>query len=194
VVDIEGLQLAKSARTDRAAAAKLIERLLPTVRHAVRMLVRSHGESEDLVQTCMVEILGSLHGFRGEGSLQGWANGVTYRVVMRHMKRNRRREERYELTEVVEAPEPATSEQTVQRRGVRAALEAHLHRLSDEQRMTLVLRVIMGHSVAEVAQLTGVRVNTARGRIRSALRVLRDAIAGDSVLLGELAEVADEAG
>ena len=48
-----------------------------------------------------------------------------------------------------------------------------LARLPEERRTTLVLRLIFGHSIAEIAELTGVPSNTVRGRIRTGLKELR---------------------
>ena len=192
VAHTEMIELARSASTDRGAAERIVQMLLPRTRYAVRMLVGMHAGAEDLVQISIVEILTSLSKYRGEASLKTWADAVTYRVVMRHMKRTRRQERRFQLVAEVEEPAPGDGNEEGGREGIRKTLAVHLERLTEEKRVTLLLRLVLGHSVTEVADLTGVGVNTARGRLRAGLRELRESIAGDDGLLAELGRVSHE--
>lgn len=182
MTETDMVALAKRALTDAAAAERVVEIVLPSVRHGVRILVGAFPEAEDLVQSSMLEILASLRGYRGDASLVTWARGVAFRVVMRHMKRHRRREDYVRLS-VVE-PEPEETKDSASE--LRDAIVGHLHALSFEQRVTLTLRVVAGHSVDEVATITGVGVNTARGRIRSALKALRHRLSHDPRILDAL--------
>ncbi len=45
--------------------------------------------------------------------------------------------------------------------------------IPEVRRNTLVLRLVLGHSIAEISDLTRVPVNTVRGRLRTGLRELR---------------------
>ena len=58
-------------------------------------------------------------------------------------------------------------------------LEQHLAKLPDKRRSALVLRVLYGYSVAEVAEMTDAPLNTVRDRIRVGLRELRSSIVAD---------------
>jgi len=46
-----------------------------------------------------------------------------------------------------------------------------------------VLRLIFGHSIEEIAQLTGSPVNTVRGRLRVGLKEIRQDLAGQRDIL-----------
>jgi len=171
--------LVRKARKDKQAAQALLERLLPKVRHMVYLLVGGDQDAGDLVQVCLVEILENLSRYRGEGSVEGWAGKISYRVIMRQMKR-RRRSERI-LSLVAEEAGVAASDPAEQsaRREIMERLRKHMQEIPVKRRITLILRLVYEHSVAEVAEITGVPVNTARDRLRVGLRELRSSLSND---------------
>lgn len=61
----------------------------------------------------------------------------------------------------------------------RALLEPAFDRLSVDQRAVLALHYSMGYSIAEAADVLGVRVGTAKSRLSSGLARLRNAIGPD---------------
>lgn len=173
------LRLAKAATEDRAAAEKVLVRLEPRVRQAVLLAVGRDQEAGDLVHICLLEILKNLGRYRGTGSLEAWAGRLSYRVMMRQLSRRRRRER----TEPAIDFEAGVNEETPERRAgrshLRERLAAHFEKLPWERRRTLILRLVHGYSVAEVAQITGVPLNTARDRIRVGLKELRTSLQRD---------------
>lgn len=182
------LLLARRARRDPAAVDEVLRRLWPQVRRAVYLILGPHPEAEDMTHQCLLEIMESIGNYHGAGSLEGWARKIVYRVVMRGAKRMRRRERTFEDG----FEEGAISRSNPEREAVSQRLSdillEHLRLLPVERQTTLVLRLIYEYSVAEVAEITGVRVNTTRGRIREGLRQLRESIARDArldELLGE---------
>jgi RNA polymerase sigma-70 factor (ECF subfamily) len=70
----------------------------------------------------------------------------------------------------------------------RALLRALVDELPEAQAETLVLRVMLGYSIAEVAETTGVPANTVRSRLRLAKEALKSRIVQDHAL-AELLEV-----
>lgn len=178
----EDLHLAHRALSDEASAEKIVRRVLPRIDWQVMCVVGRDQESEDLVQQCLTTVLESLGTYRGNGSLEGWAGGLSYRVIMRHMKKRRRtertftpmREDRSDGAGSVPDPLEDSHEGRVA-----ASLTEHLSKLSMKKRMALVLHVVYDHSVKEVAEISGAPVNTIRDRLRAALRELRASITGD---------------
>lgn len=102
---------------------------------------------------------------------------------MRHLKRQRRRERTILLDSDLERTCIANPETDLQGRDLWARLASHLMQIPLDRRVTLVLRVVQGHTVAEVAEITSVPVNTARSRIRVALQELRVSISMDPGLM-----------
>lgn len=178
-IELEDVKLSRKAATDEDAAREVMERLAPRVRHTVRLLVGRDDELEDLTHGCLLAIWENLSKFKGTGPLEAWAGQLTYRVLMRQLKRKRRTERTVALVPEDRGISEATPEGTVARKGMMDKLEQHLAKLPDKRRSALVLRVLYGYSVAEVAEMTEAPLNTVRDRIRVGLRELRASIVGD---------------
>ena len=132
-----------------------------------------------LSQGRLLTVLESLGNYKGAGTLEAWAGKIAFHVAVRHKERRKMIEtvmipQRGEPGVAVSNPEQETSD-----RRVRVKVNAALSRLPVERRYTLVLRLIFGHSIAEIARLTGVPVNTVRGRLRTGLKELRQSMAAE---------------
>ena len=175
----DDLRIARDATVDRDAARRLLERIGPRVRHTVRLLVGRDDELEDYTHACFLAILENLGKYKGTGPLEAWAGQLTYRVLMRQLKRRRRSERTVTLVAEDTGVASTTPEREVARRSRNDLWAAHLRKLPDKRRDTLVLRLVYGYSVAEVAQLTDAPLNTVRDRIRVGLKELRQSLAAD---------------
>jgi RNA polymerase sigma-70 factor (ECF subfamily) len=180
---LEDLKLAKRAAKDPEAARILLERLGPRVKYTVMLLVRRDEELEDLIHGCLLAVLENLGNYRGTGSLEAWAGQLTYRVLMRLLKRKRRNEH----TVMLVPDETGISSTTPEHQATRAAmadnLAFHFSKMPEKRRMAVVLRLVHGHSVAEIARLTDAPLNTVRDRIRVGLKELRQSIGSDRITL-----------
>jgi RNA polymerase sigma factor (sigma-70 family) len=176
---LDDLRMAREATVDHDAARRLLERIGPRVRHTVRLLVGRDDELEDYTHACFVAILENLGKYKGTGPLEAWAGQLTYRVLMRQLKRRRRSERTVTLVAEEAGVVSATPEREATRRSRIAVWTTHLHKLPEKRREALVLRLVHGYSVAEVARITDAPLNTVRDRIRVGLKELRQSIAVD---------------
>ncbi|MCP4601148.1 MAG: sigma-70 family RNA polymerase sigma factor [Proteobacteria bacterium] len=173
IAALDDVRLAHLARRDQKTADSILTRLHPRVWQVVRMVRGPRQDADELLQRCFVEILESLHKFRGEGSLESWAGQVAYRVVMRHVKTTR-------INEINETPtseemgiSKRNPETEVSRMTVWERLMAEMQKIPAKRRLTLMLHLVYEHTVEEVAELTGVSVNTTKYRLRTGYRELR---------------------
>lgn len=139
----------------------------------------SRTEADDVSQNAILSILGSLHTYKGQTSLERWAASVTARVAI-HFARTQRRRHFVEEPHA-ELPPSATSETPI---GVRLELEQVMRTLPEAPREALQLRYILGLSVEEIAELTDVPVNTAKTRLKTGLRLMREGYSQSSEGLG----------
>jgi RNA polymerase sigma-70 factor (ECF subfamily) len=177
------LALARAALTRRDKGEEVVKMLLPRIQRAVFRL-GGDADKDDIVGTCMLEIMESLGNYRGKSSLATWASAVAGRVAMRYLSRLRR-SQRLQLT-VADGSAFAASDDRIpepEHALMRQRLAAHLAKIPEPRRLSLVFRFVFGHSVAEVADMTGVPLNTARDRLRTGLRELRSAVADDDLLV-----------
>jgi RNA polymerase sigma-70 factor (ECF subfamily) len=185
---LEDVRAARAATRDRQVATALLTRLEPRVSRVVAKLAGQGAEFHDYVQVCLLEVLKALPSFNGSSSLETWASAVTFRTLMRQLKRQRRRERTVLVDSEATLRDDGTPAHALERARLLQRLSQHLDRLPEERRSALLLRVGLGHSVAEVAEITGAPHNTVRDRLRVGLRELRASMAGDTNLIALLTE------
>lgn len=176
---LEDLRLAHAAAAGDAAARRLLAgRLLRRVRNVARYLTSSSADAEDAAQTAMLEILRAAGSYRGEGTLARWATRITVRTTLALAHRRRREAP----TDRDAPPQPATAAR-IDGPLLRQRLLRCFERLPDERREAVVLRLVVGCTLEEIADQTGVPLNTAKDRLRVGRQELRDALRTDPVLL-----------
>jgi RNA polymerase sigma-70 factor (ECF subfamily) len=163
-------RLAAAIAGDRDALESIAAEILPVVRNAVRYLVRGDGDVDDLAQEALVAILRDLPSHRGEGSLRAWASRVTAHLTIKHLVRTRRNHARVDASaDLASVPDRLQADDYASRR-----LAVHLlDQLPDDQRQALVMRHVLGFSVEEIAEETGIPFETVRSRLRLGMAKLR---------------------
>lgn len=164
------------AAHERAAEIELVRRVIGLVRTRARVLTRNHADADDAMQTAIVEILRSAKSFRGDGSLAGWCERITIRTTLRLQRKQARH-----VAAIDEAVNPDEVSTTAAELELSDALpggevENYLLELSDDRHKALVLRHVLGHSVDEIAEQTGVSPNTVKDRLRMARKQVRQSI------------------
>ncbi|MEM7156488.1 MAG: RNA polymerase sigma factor [Myxococcota bacterium] len=178
----EDVALARRVRRgDSRAEGELLERLLPHLRVVARAILHNPADVDDAVQVALMRVLEGLPTYRGDSSLVRWSRRVAAHACLRLREQNQRRLRVVELSaEVPAAPEPAPVPSLGE--GLPRELEEYLGSLSEPQREALVLRHVLDHSVAEVAQLVGAPVDTVKSRLLYGRRALRALIRRDAAL------------
>lgn len=181
------LALAQAAgRGDVEARRRLAQRLFDRVTTTVGYLARGRTERDDIVQEALIEILKSAAGFRGEARLETWADQITTRVALRLLAKGRRRDSIVQAVE--DLPEPGAAGSSAPDSAshrtflLRRRLAAHLQELSADRRAAIVLHLVHGYSVEEIAQMQGAPSNTIRDRLQVGRKQLRKALLKDPSL------------
>lgn len=175
--DLRLTQLAASG--DPRARNMLAMRLCERIRRLMRGLLRNPQDADDAAQDALVEILGAVGSYRGEGALEHWADRIAIRVGLRFRRRQRRAPTTSALEpEQLHAPAPTAESAEVLPR----ALADYLDALPDKERRVLFLKHGLGYSVPEVATQVGVARSTTKYRLATALKRIRRAIRRDLAL------------
>ena len=179
------LELARSAgRGDRVAGRELVRLLIDRVAITVRCLAAGDPNAEDYIQDAMIEILRSASSFRAASSLHTWAERIAVRVSMRRIRQHSFRRDIVALAPQPDATSPTpTAEEALNRQRIWERIGAALETLGPEQRAAVVLRLVLGCSVAEIAELTDARLNTVRDRLALGRRQLRERVLADPQLV-----------
>ncbi len=179
------LSLLAGARAgDPVELQKVLKAVGPGVVAVVRgVLGREHPDVPDVTQESLIAFRDALKAFRGESSLVHYARRIALRVAISAQRRTLRRRSLEEAKTEDAEPRPWGDDEdpAVRERRLRA-LRDLLGTLPAAQSESLAQRVILGHSLDQIAQDTGVPVNTVRSRVRLALEAVRRRISRDPAL------------
>lgn len=145
-----------------------------------RYLARLAGDStvaEDLLQETLIRIARGLPGFAGRSSLKTWSFSIATRVAADHFRKPVNRVQVVEVDDSAEVPDSdvAVDERLVfdeMNHCVRQVIDS----LPEDYRSALVLHDLEGHTAAEIAEICGCSLPTAKIRIHRARARLREAL------------------
>ena len=184
-------------RGDAVVAEDFYWRIKPVVDRTVRRLVgRLDRDGEDLVQIALVQLIESLHSYRGECPLDAWVSTVAAHVVYKHIWRRRLEKNHLRISAGrrrggVDQPEdvPGIAQRILLRDAVKQVVD-HLTTIRSERAWAFVLHDVCGYSLDEVAHICGVSVVAAQSRLVRGRRELHQLIAADP-RLADLLERSD---
>lgn len=170
--------VAAVAKGDAEACERFVRRLLPTVRRVTRSLLSAGPEADDAAQISLMDLLASASNYAGRGSLEGWAQRIATRSTLRWAKKERRVVERARAQRKDSPPEEVTLRTEVLD-SLPRPLEYYLDQLSEVQRTAVLLRFSIGHTIPEIAEITGAAVPTVKSRIQKGRDELRRLVRRD---------------
>jgi RNA polymerase sigma-70 factor (ECF subfamily) len=172
-------QLVIDAMTgDRAAVARLLELIRPLVARYCRGKLgpvdRSFLSADDVAQEVCLAVLGALPNYRVQGRpFLAFVYGIAaHKVIDAHRAVTRGRSD-----PVADVPDVVAGEAGPEQHAMRGELSAQLRALLDElpekQREILVLRIVVGLSAEETAEIVGASAGAVRVAQHRALTRLR---------------------
>ncbi len=158
---------------DEAAFRELVERYQAKVYSIIYGILRNRNDAEDIAQQVFAKIYFSIKNFDFRSSLLTWIYKITVNECYDYLRKKRVRKLVYESDfseEDLRLMENAEqSEEKV--RPVDAALAQRdlvmklLGKISEEERTLLLLKEVEGHSVEELAAMTGMNQNTIKVKL-----------------------------
>ena len=175
---------------NKSAISQLIERHSRRVRDYIRMLVKDRDAAEDIFQETFIKAVRVIDEGRytHNGKFLSWILRIAHNQVIDYFRARRQNKA---LTEAEAGYDVLgslrLSEQTVEDRIVARQIESDIRNLIEalppEQREVVFMRYFTGLSFKEIAEQTGVSINTALGRMRYALINLRRMIKEKNMVL-----------
>lgn len=186
----DGKRLAAQAATgDVYATRALLERVAPKVVRSVQMVLGYRSaDVDDTTQHALIAFIQALRDFRGECEPEWFAARIAVRLAVAARKRARFRAQHYEHDALPD--ETASSEQSPEQLAFSLRRQRLVRELLDalplEQAEAIAMRFMLGSSLEEVAEASGVPVNTVRSRVRLAKDAILKRLAGEPELLAAL--------
>ena len=168
------------ANGDNAAFDILLGRYQKSVFSYILHIVKDNELANDIFQKTFVKVITTIRQGRYEdsGKFSAWLNRVAHNLVIDHFRRQKGEntvsndETEHDLLNNKELCEGNIEDEMVQKQLVKD-LHKMIHVLPDAQRQVLMMRFYRDMSFKEIAEKTGVSINTALGRMRYALLNMR---------------------
>ena len=175
---------------DRSAISELIERHSQRVRSYIGMMVRDNDIADDIFQETFIKAVRVIDEGRytDSGKFLSWVLRIAHNRVLDHFRREKasrqlnEAEAGYDMIGTMRIAEPNTEDELVQGE-IEQTVRNLVDLLPEEQQEVVRLRYYSKLSFAEIADETGVSINTALGRMRYALINMRKMIKDNNIVL-----------
>jgi RNA polymerase sigma-70 factor (ECF subfamily) len=169
----EGALVRRAQSGDEAAFREIVEHYQSKVFSIIHGIIRQRNDVEDIAQQVFAKVYFSLRNFDFRSSLITWIYKITVNECFDYLRKKKVRKLVYEsdLSEDevrrVENTEPSVDRTTP----ADESLARHdyvlklLARVSEEERNLLLLKEVEGHSVEELAEMTGMNENTIKVKL-----------------------------
>jgi len=168
----EGALVRRAQTGDEAAFREIVEHYQSKVFSIIHGIVRQRNDVEDIAQQVFTKVYFSIGNFDFRSSLITWIYKITVNECFDYLRKKKVRKLVYEsdLSEDearrVENTEPSVRQVPAD---VNLARRDYIFKLltkvSDEERNLLMLKEVEGHSVEELAEMTGMNENTIKVKL-----------------------------
>ena len=169
---------------DEMAFREVVERYQSKVFSIIFGILRNRNDAEDIAQQVFAKVYFSIKNFDFRSSLLTWIYKITVNECYDYLRKKRVRKLVYESdfsqedSQRMEASEPAIdgSVPADTRLAQRDLILKLLSKVSEEERSLILLKEVEGHSVEELAGMTGLNENTIKVKLfRTRQKLLRAA-------------------
>ena len=175
---------------DRDAISQLIERHSRRVRDYIRMMVKDRDVAEDIFQETFIKAVRVIDEGRytDNGKFLSWILRIAHNQVIDYFRAQRQdksvteSDAGYDVLGTLQFAE-RTAEDEIVCEQIEHEVRMLVELLPEEQREVVRMRYFGGLSFKEIAEQTGVSINTALGRMRYALINLRRMIREKNLVL-----------
>ncbi|WP_322550690.1 RNA polymerase sigma factor [Flavobacterium psychraquaticum] len=174
---------------DESALSVLITRHQSKIYGFIYSKVSDRDLSDDIFQDTFIKVIKTLKtkSYNEEGKFLPWVMRIAHNLTVDHFRKAnkmpfQRETEEFSIFDYMSDNSP-TIESKIITEQVESDLTRLLDELPDDQKEVLVMRMYQDMSFKEIADSTGVSINTALGRMRYALLNLRKIIEKNQIIL-----------
>jgi RNA polymerase sigma-70 factor (ECF subfamily) len=158
---------------DELAFREIVERYQSKVFSIIYGILRNRNDAEDIAQQVFAKVYFSCKNFDFRSSLLTWIYKITVNECYDYLRKKRVRKLVYESdfsdedAQRMEASEPAVDQEVLAdtRLANRDLVLQLLSKVSEEDRNLILLKEVEGHSVEELAGMTGMNENTIKVKL-----------------------------
>ena len=157
----------------------LLRRHKSRIYTAIYLIVKDRYTAEDLLQETFVKAINTIRDrrYNEEGKFLPWISRIAHNLAIDHFRKNKRYpeivlEDGSRVFNSLNFAESSMESKQIEKE-TRSKLRGYIKELPVEQKQVLIMRHFLEMSFQEIADRTGVSINTALGRMRYALINLR---------------------
>ncbi len=158
---------------------ELLRRYQSKIYTSIYLLVKDEDLAEDIFQDTFIKVINTLKAkkYNEEGKFLPWVSRIAHNLVIDHFRREKRAPminngDDFDILEVLGNYDESMEDRLV-REQTHKDLKSLIQKLPSEQKEVLLMRHFGDMSFKDIADITGVSINTALGRMRYALNNLR---------------------
>ncbi|WP_421874461.1 RNA polymerase sigma factor [Marinoscillum sp.] len=175
----DGQLLSQYKNGNEEAFAVLLERHKDRVFTTIYLIVKDRYQAEDLMQDAFIKAIKTIKSgkYNEEGKFLPWMLRIAHNLAIDHFRKAKRypeivMEDGSSVFNTLEFSEAPIENEHI-KQDTHNLLKRYIQELPEAQKEVLVMRHYMQMSFQEIADATGVSINTALGRMRYALINLR---------------------
>jgi RNA polymerase sigma factor (sigma-70 family) len=151
--------------------------------------VKNHQLAEDIFQDTFFKVINTLKkgNYNEEGKFLPWVMRIAHNLVIDHFRKIKKMQivdggEDFDIFSVLALKDSNIEEELIKEQILKDVAKL-IDYLPEDQRSVLTMRLYEDLSFKEIADMTGVSINTALGRMRYALINLRKIITENNIVL-----------
>jgi RNA polymerase sigma-70 factor, ECF subfamily len=174
---------------DENALAVLITRHQSKIYGFIYSKMPDRDVADDVFQDTFIKVIKTLksNSYNEEGKFLPWVMRIAHNLIVDHYRKNKkmpmlRETEEFSIFSIL-SDNSLNAEGQIITEVIEKDLQKIVQELPPDQREVLMMRIYQDLSFNEIADLTGVSINTALGRMRYALMNLRKVIEKNQIIL-----------
>lgn len=185
----DAVLIRKYIEGEESALGILIERHQSKIYSFIYSKIKDKDLCDDIFQDTFIKVIKTLksNAYNEEGKFVPWVMRIAYNLVIDHFRKSKkmrlqRDTETYSVFSML-TDSSLNAENLIISEQVALDLSKIIEELPQDQKEVLVMRLHQDLSFKEIADLTGVSINTALGRMRYAIINLRKVIEKNNIIL-----------
>ena len=174
---------------DETALSVLIDRHQSKIFGFIYSKIGDRDTTDDIFQDTFIKVIKTLksNNYNEEGKFLPWVMRIAHNLVIDHFRKSKkmplfRETEEFSIFSIMSDQSLSMENQLITEQ-VELDLKRLIDELPSDQREVVLMRMYQDLSFKEIAELTGVSINTALGRMRYALLNMRKLIDKHQIIL-----------
>ncbi|MBP6372944.1 MAG: sigma-70 family RNA polymerase sigma factor [Flavobacterium sp.] len=174
---------------DESALSVLIDRHQSKIFGFIYSKIGDRDTTDDIFQDTFIKVIKTLksNNYNEEGKFLPWVMRIAHNLVIDHFRKSKkmplfRETEEFSIFSIMSDQSLSMENQLITEQ-VELDLKRLIDELPSDQREVVLMRMYQDLSFKEIAELTGVSINTALGRMRYALLNMRKLIDKHQIIL-----------